>query len=435
MNMAGSCYKDVESKFESLSNPGITPGLERLHLLLPLLGDPQKQFPAVHVVGTNGKGSTCATLTSILKTAGYKTALYTSPHLVSFGERLEITGKQLSPDRWLMAAEKIEAAIAGNTMLQQDRPTYFELITAAAFLIAAEEKPDIAIMEAGLGGRFDATNTLENVLLTLITPIGIEHTNFLGGTLPQIATEKFAVMRHSAWAVFAGGEAAIEEQFRRTALKNGTNAFLRQELCVISNKNISLHGTNFSLTLKKTGEDLLLHTPLIGLFQPDNAALAVGGACLLFAKYPKIDHRAIRSGISKTNWQGRIEKVANGPVLILDGAHNPHAMAKLTETLSVLYAPDTLNVVLGVMRDKDIIEILQLLKPLVPRLFCTEVPETPRSQTAEALADTARQQGFQIAGVFQNPIDAIRTSRNERRDTVCCGSLYLVGWVKEHFNV
>lgn len=427
-------FKQVELKLEKLASPGIVPGLARLHMLLPLIGNPQKAFPAVHVVGTNGKGSTCAALSSIFTEAGYKTALYTSPHLASFGERLEIGGKRVSPEKWAEAAKKIETALAASKELQNDRPTYFELITAAVFFIIARENPDIAIVEAGLGGRLDATNTLENVLLSLITPIGVDHTDYLGETLAEIAAEKFAVVRKNTPAIFAGGEVPLEKQFKQTAYEKNANPFLLLELCSVTRRKTGLDGTDFSIFWNAEQKNLDLHTPLIGLFQPDNAALACCAAQLLQERFPELDEDALKKGVAKTRWEGRIEKAADNPVLIFDGAHNPHAMKKLAETLREIYPPDVLNIVFAAMADKDVRLMLDLMKGLSPTLYCTQVPDLARSMKADSLAASAQAHGLQTAGSFENPVDAIRAARATGGPTICCGSLYMIGWVKEHMD-
>lgn len=176
---ARSYFEEVERDLQSLASSGIRPGLARLARLLSLLGNPERSFPAVHVVGTNGKGSTAAAMASILRESGYRTALYTSPHLVSFKERLEINGGYAAPQKWYDAAARIKKIMNECVFFVEDKPTLFELITAAAFMIIAEEDTDIAVVEAGLGGRLDATNILKNVVLTLITPIGMDHMEYL----------------------------------------------------------------------------------------------------------------------------------------------------------------------------------------------------------------------------------------------------------------
>ncbi len=211
------------------------------------------------MVGTNGKGSTASTLTSILKESGYKAALYTSPHLISFGERLTFDGAEALPEMWEKTLKIIENKLASSDRLRSDPPTYFELITAAAFVIIAEEDVDIAVVEAGLGGRLDATNILSNVLLTLITPIGIDHSEYLGNSLVSVAKEKFAVMRPGIPAIFSGGEEDIESVFFDTAFKKGTPAQVLRRLCSYGTLQVSFKGTDFYVESECMCADY--HTP------------------------------------------------------------------------------------------------------------------------------------------------------------------------------
>lgn len=433
-------FEELEKEFAALSSPGIVPGLDRLFVLLPLLGNPQNAFPAVHVVGTNGKGSTCASLVSILKEAGYKTAVYTSPHLVSFSERLEIDGRRPAAEEWHNAAAEIKNALAKCSELADNRPTYFELITAAAFMLIAGNSVDIAVIEAGLGGRLDATNTLGNVALTLITPIGMDHMDYLGEDLLSIAGEKFAVIRGGVPAIFSCGEPELEEKFMRVAAEKKTDALLLRNICDVSDAVLSFSGTDFNLNY--FGRKLRLNTPLIGRFQAGNAALAVCGACLLSGKYSpaappgfsNITDETIRAGIRKTIWPGRLEPAAQSPLLLLDGAHNPHAMSRLVETLSALAPGKPINIVLAMMKDKDVRGVLRLLKPLRPVVYCTQVPDMERSMTSGELRRLADGLSLETAGEYGCPAAAARGARMTGVTTVCCGSLYLVGYLKERLN-
>lgn len=438
--MTNSTCQAPEKRLMELSSPGIVPGLDRLNILLPMLGNPQNAFPAVHVVGTNGKGSTSATLASILTAAGSRVALYTSPHLVSFGERLVICGKQITIEKWNSAIDKIKTVLDNCAALKVNRPTYFELITAAAFLIIAGEEIDIAVIEAGLGGRLDATNMLGDVVLTLIAPIGMDHMDYLGDDLLSIAAEKFAVMREGVPAFFSWCEPALEEEFYRVAEEKGAIAFLLREICSVHDVKTSLSGTDF---IFDGYSRLSLYTPLVGLFQAENAALAVCGAYELSKKYAqnyikivfaKITDEAIRVGVANTCWRGRLEVVADSPPTILDGAHNPHAMERLVETLSVMTWSDSLNIVLAMMKDKDVRKVLQLLKPLTPTIYCTQVPDLERSMSTKELNELARESGLSVAGEYADPLDALKAARLTGNMTVCCGSLFLVGYMKGHID-
>ncbi|MCE5201417.1 MAG: bifunctional folylpolyglutamate synthase/dihydrofolate synthase [Synergistaceae bacterium] len=426
-------FEEIESELQSLASPGIRPGLARLSKLLSLAGDPERAFPAVHVVGTNGKGSTAATIASILRESGYRTALYTSPHLVSFGERLEVDGIYVSPEKWYACISKIKKMITECTFFADNNPTYFELITAVSFMIIAEENVDIAVVEAGLGGRLDATNILKNVFLTLITPIGMDHTEYLGDTIQEIAHEKFSVIRKNTPAIFAGGNTELEAYFLEMAAKRGAYALLMPESCNICEVETSLNGTAFTLkTQKRTSTRYI--TPLIGHYQAENAALAIMGACVLKDKFPALTEASIMAGVKKTSWQGRLEKLADDPVLLVDGAHNPHAMKRLVETLLIISIKGGLNIVLAMMKDKDIRMSLEILKQLDPLIYCTQVPDMERSMKADGLCALVQECGLRTAGVWLDPIDAVNNALLTSSVSVCCGSLYLVGYIKARID-
>ncbi len=430
-------FQKIEKRLQQLASPGIRPGLARLSHLLLLLGNPERKFKAVHVVGTNGKGSTASTLSSILKESGYKTALYTSPHLVSFGERLNIGGEEALPEMWERALGIIEKEIVSSDRLRSDPPTYFELITAAAFMIIAEEDIDIAVIEAGLGGRLDATNILSDVVLTLITPIGIDHSEYLGNSLASVAKEKFAVMRPEIPAIFSGGEEEIESIFFDTAFKKGTPAQVLRRLCSYGTIHISFEGTDFFVESECLCTDY--HTPLIGTHQTENAALALAGACALKSssktKFENITFPALYNGVISVKWPGRFEIIKKeNPLLIVDGAHNPHALKRLAENTGIIYGSEAFNLVVAMMKDKDIPKSLDIIKKMGTTLYCTQVPGMNRSLSAKELLAMAEEKNIRCAGKWEDPILAVEKSLNTGMDTICCGSLFLSGFVKEHFD-
>ena len=430
-------FSEIENKLQYLASPGIRPGLARLSHLLLLLGNPERKFKAVHVVGTNGKGSTAATLSSILKESGYKTALYTSPHLISFGERLNIDGAEALPELWKKTIEIIEKELVSSDNLRSDPPTYFELITAAAFMIIAEEDVDIAVVEAGLGGRLDATNILSDVVLTLITPIGIDHSEYLGNSLASVAKEKFAVMRPGIPAIFSGGEEDIESIFFDTAFKQGSPAQVLRRLCSYGTVQVSFKGTDFYVESECLCADY--HTPLIGTHQTENAALALAGACALKSsskiRFENITFPALYNGVVSVKWPGRFEIIKKDrPLLIVDGAHNPHALKRLSENTGIIYGKKTFNLVVAMMKDKDISESLDIIKKMGTTLYCTQVPGMDRSLPSSDLLAMAENKNIVCAGKWEDPILAVKESLDSDRDTICCGSLFLSGYIKERFG-
>jgi dihydrofolate synthase/folylpolyglutamate synthase len=432
--MASDCtFEVVEERLQKLASPGIRPGLARLSKLLLLLGNPQHKFRAVHIVGTNGKGSTAVSVYMILLGSGYKTALYTSPHLVSFGERLNVNGKTVVPAEWIKQIAKIDKIIDKCQYLKNNRPTYFELITAAAFMIIAEENVDVAVVEAGMGGRLDATNIMTDVIMTLITPIGLDHIQFLGNTLIDIAAEKFAVVRKGVPAIFAGGENAdLEKAFISRARLISAIPYILPHYCHWSTESVTTSGTTFNVTIGSNACNF--HTPLIGAYQADNSALAVAAASLLMKYLTKINTTTIKKGLESVSWPGRFEIISNDPIIIFDGAHNSHAMKRLVEALNSLSMQHKPSIVIAMMKDKDIRKSLEILKPLEPEIYCTQVPDMPRSMSADKLSEIAADIELHVLSTDIDPLLALQKAKTSGKAVICCGSLYFVGWLKKHYE-
>ena len=424
-------FELVESKLAQLASPGIRPGLARLARLLREAGSPQGKFPIVHIVGTNGKGSTAAGIYSVLRASGYKAALYTSPHLVDFSERLVIDGERAAAREWLDAASELEDIVSRTDYFKDNHPTYFEFITAAAIMILARRQPDAAVFEAGMGGRLDASNILTDVALSVVVPIGMDHTDFLGDTLEKIAAEKFAVMRKGTPALFFGDE-RLDGQFLDAAARCGAEPHIFRGEYRITGRSYSLDGTRFTLSDAAGSREYF--TPLVGSFQADNAAMAVAASRLLSKRFPRVCEETIKRGIAETQWQGRMEIVRRSPLVIVDGGHNPHAMKRLSETLAGIFHEGGLSIVLAMMKDKDISGALSLLAPLGAEIYCTEVPGLERSLSAEGMRETAERAGLCVAGTYGDPLDAIRAASGKGLPVVCCGSLFLVGYVKAHLD-
>lgn len=425
-------FDSVELKLTAMASPGIHPGLARLSRLLSLSGNPERSFNAVHIVGTNGKGSTAATLASILISSRYKTALYTSPHLASFGERLKINGVDVPAEKWDHYADKVNRIISSSQPLTDDRPTYFEIITAIAFMIISEENVDIAVVEAGLGGRLDATNIMKNVALTLIAPIGVDHTEYLGDTLLKISDEKFAVMRRGVPAIYAGGDEETEAEFLISAAKSGAKGTLLKNIAEFSTTSIDLTGTSFCINYGGAEEGF--HTPLIGFHQTENSVLAAMGAVALENIFNNINPATIKNGILSTSWPGRFDVVDRDIPIILDGAHNPHAVACLVKTLSHIFNGRKINILLAMMRDKDIKTSLCLFSELNADFYCTEVPEMQRCMRVEELAQMVMGSGLSYKSSFKRPTDALGSLADMKDPVICCGSLYLVGYIMKNIK-
>jgi dihydrofolate synthase/folylpolyglutamate synthase len=355
---------------------GVRPGLDGIRALLAGLGDPQRRFRAIHVAGTNGKGSTAAFVESILRAGGLRTGLYTSPHLLRFTERIRVAGVEIGEDE--------AAALAGRTMELAPEATFFEIATGMAFAAFAERGVDVAVIEAGLGGRLDSTNVLEAPLCTVVTGIALDHTEILGPTLSDIAREKAGIFKPGVPAIVGSDQPVLAEEAARV-------------------------GAPFELV------DALDDRPLglRGGFQRRNAALAVRA---VERSGLGISDEAIGRGLREARWPGRLELL--GDVLI-DAAHNPDGARTLATELPAVAAGRPVTLVFGVVEDKDAAAMLGALTPSVARVILTRVP-SPRGRDPETLRALAPG-----AEVVPDPADALRRARGAGL-TVVAGSIFLI---------
>jgi dihydrofolate synthase/folylpolyglutamate synthase len=409
---------------------GIRLGLENVRTLLADLGNPQNAFPSVLVAGTNGKGSVCAMLAEALRRNGLRTGLYTSPHLVRVEERIRIDGAPV-PSRTFgrlleVVRASVERLVAGGKLASH--PTYFEVLTAAALLRFAERKADIAVLEVGLGGRFDATNAV-TPLVSVITTIALDHQEHLGRTLGEIAFEKAGIVKPGVPVVCGvrrGGDAY--RVIRRRAREIGApflGVWDDGELETVRT------GRGYRFTYRRGGRDLGFSPGLAGKHQGANAAVALAAAGELRRVWKPLDDRRLLAGIANTSWEGRLEIASRLPLVILDGAHNPEgATALATYLREVVRRPVVL--VFGVMKDKDAKAMARSLFPLAETIILTSAPLQRSASPAElraAVGDLAGRRTFLEPRVGRAVRLALRESLG-RTPVVVAGSLYLVGEVK-----
>ena len=428
-------FDDFEKILYAHSNNRIIPGLERIEKLLTRLNNPQNSFKSIHIVGTNGKGSTGAFISSIFQESGYKTGFYLSPHLVSPGERFLINGEILTADEWIRAAEEIIKIIKSD----EELPSYFELVTACAFYLARENKIDVGVIEAGLGGKFDATNVMSETVCSVIASISMDHMEYLGPLLENIADEKFAVVKKNVHACFAGVDSSLIPMFKNYCAERGALPHVLTEEVKIENLSVSPEGNSFdfsapNLKLKN------VKTKLIGDYQISNAALSLLAVSEIKNLFPKISEFSILEGLKKASWPGRLEIISREPLIILDGGHNFDGVKRLCESFKNLW-PDIiknkkLGVVYAAMRDKNYLGCLELIsRELKPAFYAATVPEMPRALKPDELLNAASGEEFEWRNKFnlesfENPLDAIKKALSENEAVLICGSLYLAGWLK-----
>jgi dihydrofolate synthase / folylpolyglutamate synthase len=406
-------YQETLSHIYTLGRFGIKPGLERVAKLLDTLGNPQHSFSTVHVVGTNGKGSTASFLSSIVSAAGYRTGLFTSPHLISFTERIRINGDEISEDAVTRMAEKVMAAAPEGA-------TFFEIVTGLAVLYFAEQGVDLAIFEAGMGGRSDATSALDGIV-TVIASISLDHTDYLGSGIAEIAAEKAGVCKSGSPMVSARQLPEAERVIARRAGEIASPLYLcgRDFETSWQDGKLNYRGLNLAI------DGLLPGLP--GLYQKENAALALAAAELLGSTGFPVTEQALRAGMEQARWPGRMELFPGPPRLILDGAHNPAGAAALAESLGAV-ARRRLLMVVGVMGDKELSGILSPLLPLADAVFAV-APAIERALPAADLASYCANAGAnaEAAGSVQQGILKATAAAGPDDLIVVCGSLFTVG--------
>jgi len=423
-NAVASAFDEVEKRLMRLANPGIRPGLSRIARLLEGVGHPERSFPAVHVVGTNGKGSTSVLIESVLRHAGYRTALYTSPHLTHFGERLRVDAAPLEPDAWHHAIDLLEPVLRRIGEV----PSFFEVSTAAAFLLVASGNVEIAVVEAGLGGRLDATNILSNVLVSVLTAIGLDHREYLGDSLAAVAAEKFAVLRPAGKSCFAGGNEELEKMYSQRCRLLGNDGVVLSRAAGWTVKKTDQRGTLFDASfMGKTYRNL--ETGLIGAHQAENAVNAIAALSFLRGDTFSVSEEHMRAGFRQARLPGRFDiRTTKDRTVILDGAHNPQGMAALVKTILDLSLDGKISIVFASMKDKDYRQSLDLLKKTGGSLFVTRVSGMERSAEPKCLLEAALGETGWPAGVkaVVSPAEALEAALQTNRTVLCCGSLYLV---------
>lgn len=396
---------------------GIRPGVDRVRLLLDRLGNPERSFGSIHVVGTNGKGSTSAYLASILSAAGLRTALFTSPHLVSFTERFRVDGAEISPQRLEPLLASVLDAAPGDA-------TFFEIVTALAALYFSEERVDIAIMEAGMGGRSDATAALAGIM-TVITPISLDHCDYLGATLEQIAAEKCAIAEPGT-PVIIGHQSTEARHVILSCFPVDAPRLVWTDTTVSAGWNGD--GTLYYRGIRLSLNNLASGIP--GRYQADNASLALAAAEVVGGTGITVTAGALRRGISDARWPGRMETVPGPPPLLLDGAHNPAGAAALAEALGDIPYRKLL-LVLGVMADKEVRKIVSPLAPLTATCYCV-CPAVDRGMDDGELAAIITEAGVPAVpcGSVANGIQCARHDAENDDLVLVCGSLFTVGEAK-----
>ena len=401
---------------------GSVPGLGRTQTLLEKMGNPQNSLKYVHIAGTNGKGSTAAMTASILRKAGYRTGLYTSPYIYRFHERIQINGEQIS-DEDLVAVTEYVKPLADS---MEESPTEFELVCCIAFEYFKRKNCDIVVLEVGMGGAFDATNVIEAPEVAVITNIGLDHTDYLGNTLEEIARTKAGIFKENGSAVVYRGTEGVEAVFEEVC-KEKHVSLKKADFAGLTLRSHGLEGQVFDCGARKN-----LHLPLLGDHQLHNAAVVLGIADTLIEKGWNITEQNIYDGMAAVSWPGRFDIVSRDPLFIIDGGHNPQCLEALVKNIQDYLPGKKIVALTGVLADKDYGDMYRPVMPLVEKFVCI-TPDNPRRLLAADLAVYLQEKGAKATACESTTAGVIRAMELAGKDGVvlCFGSLYSIGAIHD----
>lgn len=419
-------YEEAHEYLDSLLVFGIKLGLENMKALCRLLGNPEDSLKFIHVAGTNGKGSSCAMMAAALKGAGVKTGFYSSPFLYRFTERWRVDGRELGEDQVCSAIERIAALEPKLVEEVGVRPTYFEVLTAAALLMFQEAGVELVVWETGMGGRLDATNVV-TPLVSLITNIELDHTEYLGDTLEKIAYEKGGIIKPGVPFVCGDTKKVVTDYFESVSAERNSKMYLKNRDFSIESTPIKSDCGNFYREVKYK-DNWIVKLPVLGEFQCENASCVLQTLELVCEKL-QLDFEKACFGLEHFIWPGRMERREDG--LILDGAHNPVGARALVGALEEVYPGEKVDFICGILSDKDWEEVLAVLKVKASSFYFVEIAHARTSQ-AEELKSYAESNGFKVAGTGSSKEALAQIKRPDR--TVVVGSLYLIGEVLSVLN-
>lgn len=415
---------------ESLTDFGIKLGLDKTIFLLKKFGNPHLKYPSILIGGTNGKGSVAKTLSEILKKAGYKVGLYTSPHLISVNERISINNAPIPQDDLIVQINNLKKVI--SKIPYHNYPTFFEALTVIGFSYFAERKVDVLVAEVGMGGRFDATNVLPS-FLEVITKISLEHTMFLGKTLSQIAYEKAGIIKEKSKVICASQEKEVYSVIRKRAKEE------RAKL-VVYGKDFSgkrVQQSPDAQTFHFYGKKILknLKTPLLGKHQIENVSLAIQSAMEIRNMRFKLPEESIYSGVESVFWPARFQILRKNPVIVLDGAHNPAGIKALKNSLRELFPGERFAFLIGILKDKDWEVMMKEIFSITSEIIFTN-PDEKRGISPYVLSEFAagKKKNIKIS-ILPEVEKAFEEVQKSKKPFCICGSLYLAGKVLKQWSV
>lgn len=418
-------YKDAIKKIQSLLKFGSHPGLGRMRRLLKLAGNPHKNLLYVHVAGTNGKGTVCHALASILKESGYKTGLFVSPSVLDFRERIQLNGNMISKTKTADLVKYFEPLL-DNANFTDNPVTEFEFVTAMAFKFFCNEKCDIVVLETGMGGRLDATNIIENPLCSVITSVSLDHTEILGNSIEKIAFEKCGIIKpHSPVILGCGINPCAKKIIEKFAREKRADVF------TASQKEISNIKSDDSPKISFKYKDIDFRTDFIAKYQINNCLTALK-TCEVISKKVPISQMSLIKGLKNTKIPCRMEVVHTKPTIILDGAHNPEGSAALADFIRAVFKNKKPIGIIGMFKDKDADEVIKNLAPMFCKIFTTQPPSS-RSLKLDEITRTAQKYHHSVKpfySIYQAISEAVCES-NADIPIIICGSFSIMKNVKD----
>ena len=423
--------KECLDFMDELKKSGIVPGLGSIKELCRRLGNPQDAFPCIHIAGTNGKGSVLAYLSSVYKTAGYRVGAFSSPAVFKSRETIRVNGKNMTKKAYTEGLEKIKEAVEAIKADDLPAPTAFEAEVALAFLYFADKKCDIVMLEAGMGGREDATNLITRTLAAVLMPIGMDHMQFLGGTLDKIAYQKAGIIKKGCVAVSAVQQEEAAAKIRKEAEKQGCSLII----ATVPEKvkyGLKKQRFNYRDAFGTLHKDMEITIP--GVCQAENAAVAIEVVeALNRQKSLSVSDENLRRGLLETTWPGRFEILREKPYFVIDGAHNEPAAKKLVQSVSAYFSNKRIIYIMGMLKDKEYGKVAEITYPYADQIITVTPPENKRALSAMDLAAavSAYHPRVTTAGSVEEAVEMAYLLAGKEDVILCFGSLSFLGRVKD----
>lgn len=416
-------YEEARVYLDEVSKYGSVLGLDNMRELLGRLGNPQDDLKFIHISGTNGKGSALSYMSTILSGAGFRTGRYISPTLYAYRERIQVDGVMIDRESLAALVTVVKEAVDAMEAVNKGNPTVFEVETALSFLYFKEQKCDIVVLETGLGGTLDATNVVKTTVMEMISSIGMDHMEFLGGTLQEIAENKAGIIKPHTWVVSAEQDPQAAEVIKRVC---------REKDCKLSVVDPDAfqdvhYGYEKQTFTYKNWKDVEI--TLAGTYQVTNAALALEAVEALRKLGYSLTEEQVRKGMKAAFWRGRFSVIHKNPVVVIDGAHNPAAAKVLKDSLETYFQGKNLHFIMGVFADKDYQSVIEMTAPLAKHIITIETPGNPRALSAVKLKEAVEKvnPSVEAAGSIREAVE--KSMKNAQKDDVIAafGSLSFLG--------